>query len=550
MNEQLLFARMGEMEAVMEELQTMVLDSDDGPDLKSVYDRCGSMFFHVVLRLQEPNISFKTIWGEPSSLTVLNINIAKHDLPTYEQYLADHVEQTHLPVIDLTGGDETQIVTQAASGEVVEFQPSFPKGKSFFDLFPFSLVLGKHIEHERSDFIFVPYQNPDLPVYVFVDAAAEGGEGGQVYKLCNRLSELAAKLDDWEAQDKAIKQEKAAAKAQAQRDAEPPKPDCVPAEAVWNGAEKEWEIGEKKADGTHVGDWKWWLAPAGYLVCETTHADDGSILYGRRYHPNGEVSRIVEKGKPSIFFASDEPTIEMYPPGDISGRSVKAITARGFYDADHYDADGNLIDCKMNLNNYKSVDGESVDEAFARLDRFIADIPKHYADYDNIREVVESYRPKFGDKLTAADIAAIEKKFSITLPPSYVEFVTTRGLLQLREAAEFFEPEEFETLADVLGNPDEADIDFSDEPIHKATLEKCVTYATGYELYVRYYTFNFNVLNEQGEPAMVRFHDSEWGYILDNDFFEPCATTIMQELVSEAIDTTIDSIANAYELED
>lgn len=74
---------------------------------------------------------------------------------------------------------------------------------------------------------------------------------------------------------------------------EPKRPAQVPKEAKWNGDEKEWELGVKKKEKL-IGNWKWWLAPKGYLVCETNFDDKGNILNYSRFHADGTFS---QKGK-------------------------------------------------------------------------------------------------------------------------------------------------------------------------------------------------------------------------------------------------------------
>ena len=68
------------------------------------------------------------------------------------------------------------------------------------------------------------------------------------------------------------------------------RPTTVPAEAVWNANDNEWELGSKK-NGKPSGNWKWWLAPIGYLVCETNFDDEGNIMNYTRFHPDGSISR-------------------------------------------------------------------------------------------------------------------------------------------------------------------------------------------------------------------------------------------------------------------
>ena len=72
----------------------------------------------------------------------------------------------------------------------------------------------------------------------------------------------------------------------------------VPAEAVWNEGDEEWELGQLE-DGKKVGIWRWWR-PAGELLCRSEFNRRGQ-LHGPfvRFHPGGEPSRqgTFENGK-------------------------------------------------------------------------------------------------------------------------------------------------------------------------------------------------------------------------------------------------------------
>ncbi|MCF6297864.1 MAG: hypothetical protein L3J08_07770 [Flavobacteriaceae bacterium] len=69
------------------------------------------------------------------------------------------------------------------------------------------------------------------------------------------------------------------------------RPKGVPAEAIWNASNNEWELGSKNEDGGNIGEWKWWLAPNGHLVCHTFFNNDGEMLSYTRYHPDGTFSQ-------------------------------------------------------------------------------------------------------------------------------------------------------------------------------------------------------------------------------------------------------------------
>ena len=69
----------------------------------------------------------------------------------------------------------------------------------------------------------------------------------------------------------------------------PKRPAGVPAEAIWNEKEGEWELGESNKHG-RIGEWKWWIPPNYNLRCHTFYNDTAQMISATRYHPNGEVA--------------------------------------------------------------------------------------------------------------------------------------------------------------------------------------------------------------------------------------------------------------------
>jgi hypothetical protein len=69
----------------------------------------------------------------------------------------------------------------------------------------------------------------------------------------------------------------------------PPRPAGLPAAAVFNDADQEWELGERRG-ALQVGAWIWWR-PDGTLLSDAEFDADGA-LHGiaRRYHPSGELA--------------------------------------------------------------------------------------------------------------------------------------------------------------------------------------------------------------------------------------------------------------------
>lgn len=74
--------------------------------------------------------------------------------------------------------------------------------------------------------------------------------------------------------------------------AEPPRPSHVPPEAIWVKEDIEWTLKEINDKG--IVHCKYWTVPNGYLLCEQEFIGEAEDSYSvKRYHPNGEVSRIA-----------------------------------------------------------------------------------------------------------------------------------------------------------------------------------------------------------------------------------------------------------------
>ncbi len=126
------------------------------------------------------------------------------------------------------------------------------------------------------------------------------------------------------------------------------RPATVPKEAVWNASQNEWELGEKNEQGQYIGEWKWWLAPNGYLCCHTFFDDHGNILSFKRFHPNGEISRYgtYENGQQieDVYLKSSEPTTEVFVYGNTDDKVFKAVKRPGVpVSFDYFDKDGNHL---------------------------------------------------------------------------------------------------------------------------------------------------------------------------------------------------------------
>ncbi len=138
----------------------------------------------------------------------------------------------------------------------------------------------------------------------------------------------------------------------------PKRPDTVPSEAVWNKSENEWELGQVNEDGDNVGEWKWWLAPKGYLVCHTFYDDEGYMLKAKRFHQNGEVSLDLDNSEDGhrIYHRSTESTNEYFPLDSSNVWTAKAKDHNRLWEGyDCYDKEGNLIGGLVNEEEVSTV---------------------------------------------------------------------------------------------------------------------------------------------------------------------------------------------------
>jgi antitoxin component YwqK of YwqJK toxin-antitoxin module len=127
-------------------------------------------------------------------------------------------------------------------------------------------------------------------------------------------------------------------------------PAGVPADAVWNGGENEWEFGTRDSKGRYHGEVRYWR-PDGTL-CNACNFVDG-VPHGesKRFHENGEVSQACTYSRGQLhgtrtWFASDAPTTEkmLNPKQSKSIRRIELDYRNGLFHAMRcYDRDGNRV---------------------------------------------------------------------------------------------------------------------------------------------------------------------------------------------------------------
>lgn len=157
---------------------------------------------------------------------------------------------------------------------------------------------------------------------------------------------------------------------------EPLKPACVPAEAVWNEQDYEWETGEHDANGNPVGEWKWWVAPLGYLVCHTIYTGKKDFTY-TRFHPDGTTSQTgqyVNGMLDGIYtcIRSNQATMEHFSPnaGEDVWKAVATIKENVTLEEHYYDREGNEVQEPY----YSEVQAEEVPQIIKRISQVKANI--------------------------------------------------------------------------------------------------------------------------------------------------------------------------------
>jgi hypothetical protein len=109
---------------------------------------------------------------------------------------------------------------------------------------------------------------------------------------------------------------------------EPKKPKGVPAEATYDAANEQWELGARDKKGRPTGEWRYWWRTTGHLCSVSVYEDGGRKNTYTRLHPDGTYSRkgVNIDGKPApgevIYWQkSKNPTTELA----ISGPEYKKV---------------------------------------------------------------------------------------------------------------------------------------------------------------------------------------------------------------------------------
>lgn len=156
----------------------------------------------------------------------------------------------------------------------------------------------------------------------------------------------------------------------SENESENDRPETVPATAIWNDDNDEWEVGERDENGVTVGEWKWWREDG--TLCCVTHFEEGSMARNftfERFHEDGTYAQkgaYVNGVQHGTFYYqgsenyTSERVLEQAPAENIfrfefDWENGSVVGTR------QWDADNNELNQKGNPLNMKRP--ESVDEA-------------------------------------------------------------------------------------------------------------------------------------------------------------------------------------------
>lgn len=175
------------------------------------------------------------------------------------------------------------------------------------------------------------------------------------------------------------------------------KPRSVPAEAVFNAASNQWELGSRDAKGRQIGEWRYWWPTTGHFCCMNHFEDGGRKETYTRFHPDGTYSRkgIDLNGRPApnevIYYQkSKNPTTELAltePEYKKVFRVEETFIRKGLSKWKNFDAKGRRIELDGTLmpmlapQSYaKNFRPFSLPDVLARLVEFQNDVVETFAE--------------------------------------------------------------------------------------------------------------------------------------------------------------------------
>lgn len=193
-------------------------------------------------------------------------------------------------------------------------------------------------------------------------------------------------------------------------------------------------------------------------------------------------------------------------------------------------------------------------DALNRLERFIDHLALHIPAVAGVRqELLEHYTPSFGVKVSADELKVVEQKFGLQLPPSYVHFVDTYGLMQTHQSI-MLAPKDIADLHAVITDPQGMALDLrvalaaEDEDCEDAEpiLKRYLCFARS-EAWFTHFFFDYHSCTDTGETLVQGFDPDDWEWLLEpND--EPPPDIAMRQFISGEIDAAIFALVERFGL--
>jgi hypothetical protein len=335
---------------------------------------------------------------------------------------------------------------------------------------------------------------------------------------------------------------------------EPSRAANVPADARWNAKDEEWELGEFNADGKRVGEWHYWDASDGHLICHSTFTSSGSLAEYTRYHPNGEPSQRgrLDDGKwiEQCWMRSTAQTTERWEPWGQPANCWMAKKIIGsvpiefeYFDKEGYrlNAAGERMDAVAGKDFSKylqSRNGETTQQALERYQAFF-----DAALGRSSERSVDSFRlTVHGAPATQEEMARLEERvgLGVPMPAAWVKHVTSHGTFELGGHV-MIPVEEVTALVDRLAMEMECDPDEVSDNIDlsRQLMKRSVCFCRFDSEMV---CFRFDVEAEADPPIATLYHDDV------DSFEEDHAAISFDEYVVELVNDTIRQAAKMFDL--
>lgn len=333
----------------------------------------------------------------------------------------------------------------------------------------------------------------------------------------------------------------------------------MPKGVVWNFKRSEWQLGKHNEKGKKIGKWQSWNE-FGNLIFEAEFSEQGTpitkVVYKLDDRPNEHY--FYDKAGGKIRCEYYRKTAEPCFPPPLGKKAYKMVEKNGrFYYFDKYD---NPIQRKKGKTTWKQYlkpqANETAIEAYNRYIKLLETLKVEYAEDAGEREDLDHYKPIVKRQLSLDKIKEIEQKMGFTLPPSYVEFVTTIGLFETyREENSLFGFDDVDVCDDFTAMPFKEKLDYEWgydmaavlNESEQARINNVLPFSTGDESRqgVWYYCFDYNSLNPKTGEVDVYALDQDDIYRLHHELsttptkargFDVHIQHIVQEMIEYFLD--------------